>query len=157
MPSIPLWVIGRTVTAVVATPLIADANGLFSTHALGALSFTAIADEISYASTVQTVEISALTSSRKNEIPLEQDDRMIISEILRASTNGCLGARAWTAAGGSWCRFQFSRGGNAISLYGAIADYEENVTKGKCIARLAIHRVTLVGEGNPVYGAAFVG
>lgn len=145
MATIPLWLTGRHVTAVVATPQAVDGAGLFTPGAAG--TFTGIADEIQYSSNVRTVEISALTSALKNEMPLEQDDMMVITEILRAGTDMCFGAIIAEVA--EYCQFLFTRGGNSIALYGVVTDYEETVPKGKSIARLTIRRVQLVAGTNP--------
>lgn len=158
MPSIPLWIIGRTVTAVVVTPLIPDVDGLLGAAALAAQSFTAIADEISYSGTVQTAEISPLTASRQNLVPLEEDGVMVITEILRNSALLNLGARIWMQTDNpDRALFQFSRGGNKLEMYGTLDSYDETVTKGKSIAHLSIRMIDTGVTNNPIIGAAFVG
>lgn len=158
MPSIPLWIIGRAVTAVVVTPLIADTNGLLGAATLGAQSFTTVADEISYSGTVQTVEISPLVSSRRNEVPLEEDGVMVITEIMRNSALLNLGALIWMQTDNpDRALFQFSRGGNKIEMYGTLDSYDETVTKGKSMAHLSIRMIDTGVTNNPIIGAAFVG
>jgi hypothetical protein len=158
MATIPLWLIGRTVTAVIATPLIPDGDGLLSAAAMGAQSFTGVADEISYQGSVTTQEISALTSSRRNAVVIEQDDTMVITEVMRSAAGQNLGAAIWVAADAPpQALFQFSRGGNQVALYGTLTRYEEDVQRGKSVARLTIRIVDTPGTGNPALGAAFAG
>lgn len=156
MATIPLWLVGRHITAVVVTPQVANSAGVLSDAALGAQSFTALIDGIQYSGSVTTQEISAITSPRLNHVPIEQDDTMVVSEIMRSAAGSVLATACWTAAGNpDWALFAFSRGGNSISMYGLMTRVEEGVTRGKCVARLTIRMVDVAAF--PTYGAAFVG
>lgn len=156
MATIPLWLLGRGVTAVVITPMVSDANGLLSDSALGAQSFTTIADEISYQGSVTTQEISALTSTRRNSVVIEQDDTMVMTHIMRSTAGENLAAAIWVdPALSNFAYFQFSRGGNSVNMYGALTRYEEDVQRGKSVSRLTIKILDTPGTANPAYGAAF--
>lgn len=158
MATIPLWLIGRTVTAVVVTPQIANSAGVLSNSVLGAQSFTTVVDEIQYSGSVTTAEISALTAARQNPVVIEEDGTMVVTEIMRSAAGSVIAAAIWTATTGdpAWALFQFSRGGNSISMYGLLTRYEETVTRGKSVARLTIRIVDDRAASSPItYGAAF--
>jgi hypothetical protein len=151
MATIPLWLIGRNVTSVVITPLVADSAGLLSAAALGAQTVTAIVDEIQYSGATTTQEISALTSRRRNEVPLERDDQLVFTEICRSAAGSVIAAAIWTAADlPDWALFQATRGGNSVAFYGLATRYEEDVQKGKSVARITL-RIVNAAVTNPAY------
>ena len=140
--AIPLWLIGRTVTAVAVTPLVADSSGVLSAASMGLQSFLAVVDEVSYQGQVTTQEISALTASRRNAVPLEQDDTVVVTEISRSAAGSIIAAAIWTASDTpDWGLFTFSRGANTITLYGMLSRFEQDVQKGKSVARLTLRLV----------------
>jgi hypothetical protein len=154
MPTVPLWLIGRTVTAVIVTPQTADADGVLTPGS--GVSFTAVVDEIGYSGRVTTAEISALTASRRNEVPIEEDHTLTLTEIMRNGAALSLGCLVWTGAPDR-ASFYFSRGGNSILVYGVLSDYSETVTKTRSMATLTIRFTDTPGTTNPAYGAASVG
>lgn len=156
MATIPVWLIGTQVTGVIVTPLVSNASGVFSAASLGAQSFTALVDEIQYAGMVRTMDAAPVMSARRNPIVFEQDDTMVVTEIMRSAAGSVLAAACWMGSDTpDWARYQFSRGGNSIDMYGLMTGYEEMVTKGKSVARLTIRMVD--AGAYPIYGAAFTG
>ena len=152
MASIPNWLIGRNVTSVAVTPQIADSAGLLSASAVGAQTFTTIVDEIQNTGAITTQEISALTARRRNEVLIEEDDSLVLTEIMRSSAGSVLAAACWTAADEpDWGLIVFTRGGNAVTFYAAMVGYEEDVQKGKSVARLTFRIVDIPAGTNPAY------
>jgi hypothetical protein len=154
MPSIPIWLIGRNVTSVAITPQVANAAGLLSNSTVGQKTITTVVDEINYGGQITTQEISALTASRENPVPIEQDDTLVITEILRQAAGSNNLAACWNGSDNpDVALFQFTRGGNACSFYGLMSDLEYDVEKGKSVVRMTL-KIVDTGAGinqNPAY------
>jgi len=153
MATIPLPLIGRSVSSVVSTPQISDSVGLLSNAAMGAQTVTAIVYNMQFSSRKTTRNISALTSRRKNAVPIERDDTVTFTEIMRGGAGSVVATAIWTASDlPDWALFQTTRGGTPYAFYGLLAHYEENVGKDISLARLTLRYVDTDATLNPAYG-----
>lgn len=152
MPLTPVPLIGRRVTLVAITPLISDPVGDLTEAALGPQTVTAIVDNMQLTGRVTTQEISALTGTERNEVPIERADQVVFTEIMRAAAGSVIAAAVWTGADNpDWALFQTIRGGTPYNFYGLLSRYEEDVQKGKSVARLTFLAIDTGAAPNPEY------
>lgn len=155
MPTnVPNWLIGKHLTTCAILPMKADSAGALTNSAVGSQNILTIIDDIDYAGQLVTEEISALTAVRENAVPIEQDDVLTLTQILRSGAGLNLLAASWMASDSpEFAQFTFAWGGNTCVMVGTMAGYEEDVEKGKSVCRMTL-RMTDIGTGsnvNPVY------
>jgi len=160
MAAVPQWLTGRFVSSVTVTPLdfeAATGNLIAGTVAIQTL--TGLVDEIDVNGEETTENIVALTSTRDNEVPIEDNTSISLTEILRSGAGNSLLAKCWATAGaGDYAQVSIVRDQNTWTFVGVMQSYSESLRKGKSVARMnfvmadignASANPTLATAGNP--------
>jgi len=123
-------------------------------------TITSVLDGAGIRTRLQTEEISAITSARENNVPIQVGTEIVLREILdrRASvlptTGPVLAKLADTLAsvGGSpFCKVEITRGGNTWTYYGCFSGYNEGpYVKGKNTGEMTFLPVDN-GSQSPTY------
>lgn len=139
--AIPLPLRGLDVSLVRITQqtLNASTGALTDSGTVGTI--TAVLDGAGVRTRMVTEEISAITSARENNVPVQVGTEIVLREILdrRASvlptTGPVLAKLADTLAsisGSAFCKVEITRGGNTWTYYGLFSEYNEGpYVKGK--------------------------
>jgi hypothetical protein len=120
--------------------------------------FTAgVVDGISLRGRKQEEEISAITETHANHVPIYIGYSLIVTEILRQGANKSLWANLWMAADSSQnlsriVQVTFARAGSKWTGYLRMIRYPEIIRRGKNIARMELASVD-PGQANLIYSA----
>jgi hypothetical protein len=170
MATIPLWLVGRHVTSVTARWQTVSAAGVLGNGTSAVETLTGVVDQIQYSGERTTEMINSLTSIRENEVTIESDDSVILTEIMRnndaaAAPQYNILAKLWTNVDSAdHILFNFTRGGTGLSggpggnsylMYGVMTSYRESIRKGKNVAQLTIQMIDIGNAtANPTYAVA---
>lgn len=156
--TIPLWLLGQHVTTLTVTAQSVDSAGLFSDLVGYSFALVAFVDEITYSGRRTTESIVPLTSTRDNEVVIEQDDTITLGEIMRTDDSTILGSQftmltaLFMKSGKQNVKVLFTRGGNSITYYGVMQNYREVIRKGKSVAMMNLQIVDFPdATANPAY------
>jgi hypothetical protein len=152
---VPIWMTGKAVSTVTVQYASAGSDG---TLTLGgsSQSLVGLVDEITYSGSNTVENIAALTSQRDNDVAIEINDSITLSEILRTGANNCFLAYVWNnadnTAGSEYIQVVVTRGGNTWTFVGIMQSYNEGLRKGKTVGRLSVQIVDLGSAvANPAY------
>jgi hypothetical protein len=174
MATIPLWLLGRNVTSLLARWQTVSGAGVLANGASAVETLTGVVDEIAYSGVRTTEMINSLTSRRENEVLIESDDSYVFTEIMRNEDDAAYSATVpqYNILAKLWANsdsadhilFTLTRGGtggtggpggNSHTFTGIMESYRETIHKGKCIARMTIRMVDIdVTVANPAYATA---
>jgi len=122
--AVPLWAVGRHLTLVQITPLTAQANtGVLIPGTT--VVITGLVDGLEPEETVTHEEISPITTTRENQVPIMYGTRMRVVEILtsQASLYNVRGPQLLllksTFIATNYALIQWTHGGNTNSFYGS--------------------------------------
>lgn len=174
MSAIPLWLLGRHVTSVVAalqeasntdgtlqnlkvgTPVATDTATL-----VGGSPAVGLIDECEIRKSKVSENINSVVRTQAHHVAISEDDSIILTEILRQGSSTCLLANLWFStttptAGYQTTRivsFTFTRGGNKWTGFLKMTDYAESFSRGKNVGRMTLQMVD-PGAANIAYGTA---
>jgi hypothetical protein len=180
MAAVPLWMLGKHVTAVQAVLQTVDpvTGALANAGTFGGISPTAdfiassgsstanpptivfsagLVDSISLRGRKQEEEISSVNETHANHVPIYVGYSLVVVEILRQAAAKSLWANLWTASDPSQnlsriVAITFARAGNKWSGYLRMARYPEIIRRGKNVARMELVSID-PGQPNLVYSA----
>lgn len=134
MPNtLPNWLTGAGVTAIVITPLTVNPDGTFSVGT--ANSLTGRLDEIGLEQVNTLANITPLDERQDNEAIVGSGTTLTLIEIL-AKLNGCI-----LSAVGNSCDYVqagFARGGHTYSGTFVVKSYRETIRRGKSVGELVV-------------------
>jgi len=110
--AIPLWVLGKHLTALSITPLTEDADGNLA-YAAGAQSVLDTATSVRLLSNPMTENISAVARPKANHVILEDDTSIAMTTHLtrrRYGSNTKTNVLPWFVANYDHCEITFTRG-----------------------------------------------
>jgi hypothetical protein len=145
MTAIPVWLKGSNVTACAIVPQTVASDGTLSAGASSNL--VGSIDSISVQSTAELEEISPMTTTRRNMVPIKTGTTITLVEILKSNGTNLLAAVAYAA---TYVQVSLTRGGQAFSFYGVVADYNEDLQRGKSVGTMVIDMVD-ISSTNPTY------
>jgi hypothetical protein len=154
---LPIWLIGKNVTSVVARIATVDAAGTI-TDSTPNLTITGVVDEVDYAGRQSSESVVNLTSIRENLVPTEVDDQFVLTEILQAGTGtrNFLSQLWHNATPSPYVKLTLTRGNNTWTFYGVMSEYVESYRKAKSTGRMTLMQIDLMNTGvndaaNPAY------
>lgn len=147
MAAIPLWAIGRNVTACTLTPQTVNPTTGVLTDTTPVASFFGHLQSLDIESDVELNNLSSMDRPQKNFVPIEFGTRVRISEFVK-SAGPNLAMRAFMT--GTYYKYVIARGGQSFTGYGVIASCRMSATKPTIIEELVLEPID-VGSGNPVY------
>jgi len=175
MPSVPLWLLGRHCTVVSAALqkvdpttgalMAAGGTGDTATLAAGSGSLAAgtfafsvgVVDGIEYNGAKTTEQISSISDTHSNYVPIAFRDGFSLTELLRTTAGSSLLASLW--AGGSGATnssrivfLTFERGGKKWDGYFLMTGYSESIRRGRSTGRMTLEMVD-PGQNNAAYRA----
>ena len=149
MATIPLWMIGKHVTACTAKLCTVDSSGVLTAGTgldAADLVSTGVIDEFELNASRTTENIAAITQVTAHHVRIARRDSVSISEIMRTGQNACLLANLWyssTSGASDIVQFIFTRGGSTWTFYGVMLSYSESVVRGKNVARMTLGPVDI--------------
>jgi len=146
MTALPVWLRGQNVTVCAITPQTVASDGTLSAGSTSSLVGTI--DTISIRSTIEAEEISPMTTTRTNMVPIKVGTTIVLTEILKSSGTNILAGVGYGAT--SYAYFALTRGAQSFGFYGLITDYSEEISKGKSTGVMTLEMVD-PGSANPVY------
>lgn len=154
MATIPQFLIGKHITAVVVTPqTVSGTTGALS-DTTPIQTFSTVFSEISIRSENDLEDISASDQRRKNMVPTASSTRITITELLqgsRADGNPVNGGAASGYGSSDYHKFTLTRSGKTYTFYAVMASYEERTNgKGKITGELVLDMID-PGVANPAY------
>lgn len=174
--AIPVWLTAQNITTVTVQALVANTAGVLSTTGDGVETLYGAVREVLYNGVLRSESVTALTSVRENEVPIERDDSFTLVEMLKSDDANAYHASApqynilaklWAmhmaATPVHYVRVTFSRGKTGVgggpgglswSFDGLIQSYDEEWNKGVSTGRMTIQMIDL-GDGvtNPTVTA----
>lgn len=146
MPTIPNWLTGPGGSYAVTVTPYTNTNGTLATTT-PVQTITTTVDTIRVAAHTRLEEISAMTSTRENNVPIQVGTQITLTEILKASgTNGL----AQFANAFSYGLVAITRGAQAWSFAGVQESYDEDLQRGKSTGTLVMNMID-PGTANPTY------
>lgn len=161
MAAIPLWALGRHVTAVTIQPFAAAPDGTLTSGA-SAQALTAIIDEIELDHDSGPQNVPPLTSNHESMVPVRQNNTYTLSEILRPAAGLNILALVYYdfATIGSesircdYARIQITRAGKVFTDYFLMAEYTESIRQGKNVGRMVLMQAEASGDAAIGYANA---
>lgn len=145
MAAIPVWLTGRHTTACAIVPQTVAADGTLSAGASSNL--VGSIDGISIRSASELEEISPMTTTRSNMVPIKVGTTISLTEVLKSNGANLLAAVAYAA---TYVQVTLTRGGQSFAFYGVIGEYSEDLQRGKSVGVLSVEMVD-IGSSNPTY------
>jgi len=181
MATNPRWQRGADLYACRITPLAADALGALAVGAGGEIvellpkssTNAGVLDDITYNARSVTEDIAPLTSPSENNVEVERDDSVLLTEIMRPYIGQNLLAAAMVnalvgAAPAEYLKLEIFRGQDHASagtnkvtkleMYTSMMEYRETVRKGKstCQMTLGLMEAGASLSPNPTYSHVLV-
>lgn len=147
MAQVPVWCLGRHVTVCSITPQSVASDGTLSDGS--ASSLVGSIDSVSLTSQPETEEVSAMTTTRANNVIIKNATSVTLVEILKSSGTNILAA-AVTGANGDYFKVILTRGAQTWTFYGLRGAYSEDLQRGKSTASLTLEMVD-PNAANPTY------
>jgi hypothetical protein len=149
--AIPPWLLGKHTTTLAVQPIVVSntATGATTNSSTASQSLVGVVDQVAYRGNTTSENIVAMTAARDNEVPLEVDDTIEITEILQTAAASSLLAKCWqTADNADYAIVTLVRGPNQFVFTGLMESYTETINKGKSTARMVFRQANL-GNVNP--------
>lgn len=159
MVAIPIWLIGKHVSAITITPQDIASDGTLSNNSVGAKSLVGMLDQIEMNQENDLENIQALDIRRNNNVIVGTGTSFTLTQILRqndvagtptnilaAVSNGMTGL----SGGADIHLINITRGGRSFAFYGIARSYNETINRGKSTCRLVVDMVD-PGSANPAY------
>lgn len=151
MSQLPIFLIGRNVSAVTLTLLAVAADGTLSDST--AYTLTGVIDEVEYNGQTSLESIPHLTSARDHMVAVQTDDSITLVEVLQAASSSAynLLATAFFSAS-DYARVAITRGSGSWTFTALMESYEETLQRGKTVGRLVLRQTDLGNAtANPSY------
>lgn len=147
MVSIPVWLVGKHVTAVTLTPQSVASDGTI-TDTTPVATMVGHVDEVTISMRSENEEISPMNTTRLNHVQLKVGTTITIHEILKSNGTNYLA----TAATGATAVFKVlvTRGGQGFTFYGLLESYEEGLRRGKSTGSMTLAMLD-ISAANPAY------
>jgi len=155
MATIPLWAIGKHITAITFTPQSVNT----STGVLTDLTGTSVKQfyghcaELSLDSQVTTENISAINRTYANNVGTESDTTLKVTEFEKSAGANLAADLAFTLGASGLVKFVLTRGTQSFTGYGILTDYSLNTSgKGSIKADLTVRQIDTGSDAPLVYG-----
>lgn len=158
MAVLPLWALGRHVTAIGIQTFAAAPDGTLTAGSLN-VSLLAIIDDIEIDADGGAENAAPLTSPHENQVLVRQNDTYILTQILRpaAGSNTLAAAYYDTATIATevircdYARIEIIRAGKRFVGYFLMGDYTESVRQGKSTGRMTLMQTDISGDATVGY------
>jgi hypothetical protein len=151
MAQIPIFLIGKNVTSVVATVqtvasngTLADSSGADIATLANGTSIIGLVDSVDVQASRTTENISGMQQTHAHYVKIARRDSVSLTEILRTGSANCLLANIWTSATSRYVKIALTRGGNSWTGYFLLNSYSESIRRGKITGTLTC---TMVDPG----------
>lgn len=140
MAAIPSWLLGRHVTTITVTGVLADNFGNLTLSTTGSL--TGQLASVKIRSTPTKENISSVDSAIAHNVITEENSSLELEEILRLQ--GAQQVLPFMAASFSYMKVVFSRAGNTYTYWGSRGEFEDGIeSKGKNTCRLNLDQIDI--------------
>lgn len=140
MAAIPSWLLGRHVTTITVTGVLADNFGNLTLSTTGSL--TGQLASVKIRSTPTKENISSVDSAIAHNVITEENSSLELEEILRLQ--GSQQVLPFMATYFSYMRVVFSRAGNTYTYWGSRGEFEDGIeSKGKNTCRLSLDQIDI--------------
>ena len=140
MAAIPSWLLGRHVTTITVTGVLADNFGNLTLSTTGSL--TGQLASVKIRSTPTKENISSVDSAIAHNVITEENSSLELEEILRLQ--GTQQVLPFMAANFTYMRVVFSRAGNTYTYWGSRGEFEDGIeSKGKNTCRLSLDQIDI--------------
>lgn len=146
MASVPVWLIGKHVTACqIFCGVTVAANGTI-TDGSGTTIYGHLAD-VNIESQNELENISEMAQRRQNFVIIESGTTFVLTELLKSNGTNILASAGYVS---DYVKITLTRGGQSFTFYGVIESYSESLVKG---SGRGVMRVRMVDSGaaNPSY------
>ena len=153
MATIPTWLLGRHLTAVVVTPQTEGTGGVLTAVTASSAVLTTCVDAIRLALNPVVSNVNAVNDTRANNVIEEDDASLVVTEILKKNDTSATPTNllAVQALAYDYFNLTFTRGGRTWGGYFCRGAYSDGVTaKGKNVAEMTFHQVN-VGTASLTY------
>lgn len=149
MAKIPVWALGRHVTAFTLTPQTVASDGTLA-DATPSYTLYGHLQDVEIETSVTFENISAMDRPFENNVPVEVATIYRCTELEKNSATPSYLAEAMYVAPSGIFKITLTRGGKTWTGYGIIANYRMNATKPRVTGTFEIRMID-VGAANPVY------
>lgn len=140
MAAIPSWLLGRHVTTITVTGVLADNFGNLTLSTTGSL--TGQLASVKIRSTPTKENISSVDSAIAHNVITEENSSLELEEILRLQ--GSQQVLPFMAANFTYLKVVFSRAGNTYTYWGSRGEFEDGIeSKGKNTCRLNLDQIDI--------------
>lgn len=140
MAGIPSWLLGRHVTTITVTGVLADNFGNLTLSTVGSL--TGQLASVKIRSTPTKENISSVDSAIAHNVITEENSSLELEEILRLQ--GAQQVLPFMAANFTYLKVVFSRAGNTYTYWGSRGEFEDGIeSKGKNTCRLNLDQIDI--------------
>ena len=158
MPAVPLWALGRHVTAIGIQTFSAGPDGTLTAGSLD-VSMLTIIDEIEIDEDGGAQNVPPLTSNHESMILVRKNDTYTLTQILRPNTGQNTLAAAYYDTSGSgatlarcdYAKITIARAGKQFIDYFLMADYTESIRQGKNVGRMVLMQADSSGDATIGY------
>lgn len=128
MATIPLWAIGRHVTAFTLTPTTLSTAGVITDTTASAVTYYGHLEDIAVDAEVDFEEISSMSARRKHNVAIQAGTGFKCTEIEKSAGSN-KAAAFWAAYAGDVCKVLLTRGAQSWTGYCVAGNY--NMTGNK--------------------------